>query len=189
MFMKYRMIKKRRRMAVTDYKKRVALLLGGMPRVVIRKSNRNITMQIITFQPAGDRIVVGVNSNELAKYDWAPRSNTPTAYLTGLALAQKAKKLNVGETVIDIGIYKPGKSSVIFAAAKGAVDGGLKIRNSIVFDEKRLNGTHISEYAKLIKSDNQRYSRQFSGYQEAKFNVENMDSLFENSKKKIMASA
>ncbi len=187
--MKYRMIKKRRRQAVTDYKKRVALLLGGMPRVVIRKSNRNITMQIITFQPTGDRVVVGINSNELTKYDWAPRSNTPTAYLTGLALAQKAKKLNVGEAVVDTGIYKPGKASVIFAAAKGAADGGLKIRNNIQFDEKRLKGAHISDYAKLIKSDNQRYNKQFSGYREVKFNVESIDSLFENAKKKIMASA
>ncbi len=187
--MKYKMIKKRRRHAVTDYKKRIAMLMGGMARVVIRKSNRNVTMQIVAFQPTGDRVLAGINSNELAKYGWAPRSNTPTAYLTGLALAQKAKKLNVGETVIDIGIYKPGKSSIIFAAAKGAADGGLKVRNSIEFDEKRIRGAHISDYAKLIKSDNQRYSRQFSGYREGKFDVESMDSLFENAKKKIMESA
>jgi large subunit ribosomal protein L18 len=186
--MKYRMIKKRRRTAVTDYRKRIALLMGGMPRVVIRKSNRNITMQIVGFEPSGDRILAGVNSNELRKYDWAPRSNTPTAYLTGLALAQKAKKLNLGEAVVDIGIYKPGKASVIFAAAKGAADGGLKIRNSIQFDEKRLMGAHISEYAKLIKSDNQKYTKQFSGYREGGFNVEDIGSLFENAKKKILAS-
>jgi len=187
--MKYRMIKKRRRAAVTDYRKRVALLMGGMPRIVIRRSNRNITMQIVNFQPDGDRILAGINSNELRRYDWPSRSNTPTAYLTGLALAQKAKKLNLGETVVDIGIYKPGKTSVVFAAARGAVDGGLKVRNSIEFDANRLKGAHISEYAKLIKSDNQKYSKQFSGYQEIKFNVESIDSLFENTKKKIMAGA
>ena len=188
MFMKYRMIRKRRRMAVTDYRKRVALLLGGMPRVVIRKSNRNITMQIISFQPTGDKVAVGINSSELKKYEWAPRSNTPTAYLTGLALAQKAKKLNLEEAVVDIGIYKPGKASVIFAAAKGAADGGLKVRNNIEFDEKRIRGMHIADYAKLIKPDKERYSRQFSGYSEVKFNVEGMEALFENAKKKIMES-
>ncbi len=184
--MKYRMIKKRRRLALTDYRKRTALLMGGMPRVVIRKSNRSITMQIVAFLPAGDKILTGISSNELKKFAWQPRSNTPTAYLTGLALAQKAKSLNLKELVVDIGLYKPGKASVVFAAAKGAADGGLNILNGIEFDEKRLKGAHISNYAKLIKPDNKKYMKQFSAYEESKFGVENMEQLFEATKKKIM---
>ncbi|MFI5412700.1 MAG: 50S ribosomal protein L18 [Candidatus Micrarchaeales archaeon] len=185
--MKYRMIKKRRRTALTDYSKRVALLMGNMPRVVIRKSNRSITLQIVNFEPAGDKVVATANSKELMKFNWAPRSNIPTAYLTGLLLASKAKKLNLNEIVVDIGLSKPQKSSVMFAAAKGVADGGLKVLNSIEFDEKRLKGSHISEYAKLIKSDAETYKRQFSGYTEQKFEVEKLSENFESAKKKIMS--
>jgi large subunit ribosomal protein L18 len=185
--MRYKMIKKRRRLALTDYRKRVALLLGNMPRVVIRKSNRGITMQIVAFEPKGDKVITGVSSKELAKYGWSPRSNTPTAYLTGLALAQKAKSHKFESLVIDIGLYKPGKASVIFAAARGAADGGLKILNNITFDEKRIKGAHISNYARLIKPDNNKYKKQFSAYEEAKLNPEMLEQLFEATKKKIMA--
>jgi large subunit ribosomal protein L18 len=183
---RYKMIKKRRRLALTDYRKRVALLMGGMPRVVVRKSNRSITMQIVAFQPTGDKVLTGITSKDLVKFNWQPRSNIPTAYLTGLALAKRAKKLELKELVLDIGLYKPGKSSVVFAAAKGAVDGGLKISNSIEFDEKRLAGAHISDYAKLIKQDNEKYKKQFSGYTGG-FDVEKLSEIFEAAKKKIMS--
>lgn len=182
------MVKKRRRDSLTDYSKRVALLMGNMPRIVVRKSNRSITTQIVTFEAKGDKVLTSVSSKELKKMSWEPRSNIPTAYLTGLLLAHKAKKLDLKEIVLDIGLYKPAKSSVIFAAAKGAADGGLKVLNTIEFDEKRLKGTHIAEYAKLIKSDNEIYKKQFSGYTENKFDVEKLDEHFETTKKKIMSA-
>ena len=61
---------------------------------------------------------------------WEPRCNIPTAYLTGLLLAKKWK----GEATLDIGLYKPVKGSVVFAAAKGAQDGGLKLGANIEID-------------------------------------------------------
>ncbi len=185
--MRYRMVKKRRRQALTDYRKRVALLMGSMPRIVIRKSNRGVTAQIVAFQPNGDRVLTGVTSSELKKLNWMPRSNTPTAYLTGLALAKKAKKLNLGEVVVDTGLYKPGKSSILFAAVRGAADGGLKVLNDIKVDEKRIRGEHISGYAKLIKQNAEKYNKQFSGYGSGKFVVERLDSAFDEVKKKIMS--
>lgn len=140
----YRAIRKRRRTSLTNYKKRIAMLKSGMQRVIVRRSNRNILMQIVKYEENGDKVVMSVNSKELAKFDWTPKSNTPTAYLTGLMLAKKAKAINE-EFVLDIGLYKPIKSSVLFAAAKGAVDGGMKIKSNIEFDEKRLSGSHISD--------------------------------------------
>ncbi len=185
--MKYRMIRKRRKTALTDYSKRVSLLMGGSTRMVIRRSNRNIMLQLVAFEPAGDKVLISVNSKELSKHGWAPRSNIPTAYLTGLLLAKRAKKLDIKETIVDIGLYKPQKSSVMFAAAKGAADGGLNVLNSIEFDEKRLHGEHISEYAKLIKGNSQKDNKQFSGYSSDKFDVEKIAEHFESTKKKIMS--
>ena len=182
--MLYKTIKKRRRLALTDYRKRVALLKGDTPRIVVRKSNRGIIAQVVVFQPTGDKVLTGVSSNALRKFDWAPRSNTPTAYLTGLMLAKRAKKLNLEKLVLDIGLYKPGKSAVVFAAARGAVDGGLAVANSIAIDENRLKGAHIANYAKSAKGK----GHQFAAYAEQKADPEKIVETFENIKKKIMAT-
>ncbi len=96
-----------------------------MPRLVVRKSNRAHHMQVIKYEENGDKVVASVNSRELKEMGWEPRCNIPTAYLTGLLLAKKWK--GEGDS-LDIGLYKPVKGSVVFAAAKGAQDGGLKLQ-------------------------------------------------------------
>lgn len=176
-----KVIKRRRAKSLTDYRKRIALLSGEMPRVVVRKSNRSVTVQIVGFQPNGDKVLAGVTSNTLRAYGWEPRSNIPTAYLTGLTMAKKAqaKNLKLGELVLDIGLNKPQKSSVVFAAAVGAVDGGLKILSAIDFDENRLKGAHIANYAKSA-------GKKFTGYAERGFDPEKIQESFETVKKKIM---
>ncbi len=174
-------IKRRRSQSLTDYRKRIALLSGGRPRVVVRKSNRSILVQIVDFHPAGDKVLTGTTSGILRKFGWEPRGNIPTAYLTGLAAARmaQAKNLKLNALVLDIGLSKPQKSSVVFAAAKGAVDGGLKIASSIEFDANRLNGAHIANYAKAQKG-------KFTAYTEKKFDPERMVENFEAAKKKIL---
>ncbi|MCL5430067.1 MAG: 50S ribosomal protein L18 [Candidatus Marsarchaeota archaeon] len=182
---RYKMIRKRRREARTDYNKRIALLKGGIPRVVIRKSNRCIVAQIVSFTPTGDKVLTGAHSRELIKYEWQPRSNIPTAYLTGMLLAKKAKQLKLDRLVLDMGLYKPVKSNVIFAAAKGAADNGLKLSHGIEFDEKRLSGAHIAEYANMLKKDQAMFSRQFSGYEKSKFDASKINENFEKAKAKL----
>jgi large subunit ribosomal protein L18 len=179
---RFRMIKNRRRSSVTDYKRRIALLKSRLNRVVVRKSNRSIRMQIVEYTEKGDRILASAGSGELAAMQWQPRANIPTAYLTGMLLAKKAKGMATQEMVLDTGLYKPIKSSVVFAAAKGAIDGGLKIANNIEFDEKRLSGQHISEYAKAAGKD------KFSGYRKANFDAQRMKEIFEELKKKIASA-
>jgi large subunit ribosomal protein L18 len=183
--MKYRMIRKRRRNSTTNYSKRIALLKSGLPRVVVRKSNRGIVMQIVEYSESGDKVIVMARSAELVQFDWQPRGNIPTAYLTGCLLAKKAKQLKASEYVLDTGLYKPMKSSVIFAAARGSIDSGLKILNSIEIDSKRLSGGHIASYANALKEDSGAYKRQFAGYTEKGFMPENIQQAFEAAKKKI----
>ena len=83
---------RRRREALTDYKRRLALVKSGMDRVVVRKTNKRIIGQIIRFNEKGDVVLSSADSNELRKaYGWPSRRNKSTAYLTGLLLAKKAK--------------------------------------------------------------------------------------------------
>ena len=179
----HRHIRARRRSALTNYRKRMALLKGGLPRLVLRRSNRTITMQIISYRPDGDIVLASASSRELAKEGWPARANVPTAYLTGLVLARKARELKERRVVLDVGLYKPVKSSVVFAGAKGAADGGIEVLNGIEIDAKRLSGEHISNYAKSIKDD----ARQFSSYRKDKIDVSSIHTLFESVKRKIAA--
>ncbi|MEM0149569.1 MAG: 50S ribosomal protein L18 [Candidatus Micrarchaeaceae archaeon] len=175
------MIRKRRKLSLTNYKKRVAMLKSGLPRLVVRKSGRSITLQIIRYEPDGDIVVMSANSRMLKQFGWEPRSNIPTAYLTGLLLARKSSNLNISEIILDIGLYRPIKGSVIFAAAKGAQDGGLKLKGSFEADSKRISGMHIAEYAKAL--DGERLKKQFA-YE--KTDPKRIDEAFKEVKEKIM---
>jgi large subunit ribosomal protein L18 len=179
------MIRKRRRNSTTNYSKRIAMLKGGLPRIVVRRSNRGILMQVVEYSESGDKVLISANSSELTEYAWQPRGNMPTAYLTGCLLARKARDLKQPEYILDIGLVKPIKSSVVFAAAKGSIDSGLKMRNTIEVDQKRIAGGHISEHAAKLHTDGAKYKRQFSKYIEVGFAPENIAQAFEQAKKKI----
>ena len=168
----YRMIRRRKRTSATNYKKRKLRLRAASTASVVRKSNRGITMQIVEYGREGDRIVASANSRELKGMGWEPRCNIPTAYLTGMLLASKLKDKKT-EFVLDLGLYRPVKGSVIFAAAKGFKDRGANLRGSIEFDEARLSGSHIANYA--AKADEQTYKTRFSSYIKAGFEAKSID--------------
>lgn len=178
----FRKIKKRRIRALTNYRKRIMMLKGGIDRLVVRRSNRGVIAQLVRFDIKGDKILASAYSKELGKYGWSPRSNVPTAYLTGFLLAQKSRQSGVEKCILDIGLYKPIKSSIVFSAAKGAVDNGMPVLGEIAADEKRISGIHIQEYAKTAKAKG---ANQFSAYAKSGFDVSSINALFEEAKKKI----
>lgn len=139
---------KRKRKGKTDYKKRLSLLKSNKLRFVIRKSLKNILTQIIKYEPNGDKILISAHSNQLKKLGWNfNKSNTPSAYLTGLLCGLKAKKQNINEAILDLGLSPSIKNSVNYAAVKGALDAGLKISISkeILPQENRIDGSFISK--------------------------------------------
>ena len=93
------------------------MITSRMPRLVIRKSLRNIAVQLIEYQPGGDHILVSTTTKELQKaYGWKhARRNTPAAYLTGYLLGKKAQKKNITKAVCDIGLQSITKGSVLFS--------------------------------------------------------------------------
>ncbi|MBN1386763.1 50S ribosomal protein L18 [Candidatus Woesearchaeota archaeon] len=161
----------------TDYRKRLKLLSSGSRRLVIRKSLKNMTAQVIEFAPEGDKVLLSASSRELIKMGWtAPRSNVPAAYLVGLLLASKAKAGKVsGRIIVDIGLATSVRGSRLYALVRGAIDGGLGIECSkdILPDDDRVSGKHISEY-----SD----KRQF------KYDAAKLPELFDKVKKQIMGA-
>ena len=140
---KYRVYFRRRREGTTNYAKRLGLVKSGIPRMVVRKSNRNVTVQFTKFSDSGDVTISTTNSLTLkSAYKWPAKRNVTTAYLTALLAAGEAKKKGVNEFVLDIGLQSPTKGSVVFAALKGAVDGGLKTSG---YDESKIPMDKISQ--------------------------------------------
>lgn len=175
---------RRKREGKTDYKKRRLLLTSGKPRLVIRKSLKHITCQIIAYQPAGDKILLSVHSKQLEKLGWKYNTgNIPSAYLTGLLLGKKAQEKNIKEAIIDMGRESHVKGNRISAAIKGVLDGGMSIPASseMAGDEKRLEGNHIATYAK-----NSDKAKMFSKNMKQNADPEKISDTFNSIKQKIL---
>jgi len=142
---------RRRREGKTDYYQRTRLVVSDVPRMVVRKTNRHIIIQLVTAHMEGDQTLVAANSAELEKYGYkGSTSNTPAAYLTGMLFAVKAKKAQQDSAILDIGLHRATPGARVFAALKGAVDAGLDIPHgeSVLPSEERIKGEHIAAYNK-----------------------------------------
>lgn len=149
--------KKRRIESKTNYAKRLKLLKSNSPRLVVRKTNKYIILQIVESENAQDKIVSSVNTKELLNHGWpADKSGSlkslSAGYLGGFLIAKKTlenfEKLNskfskkkFDRIILDSGLIPNTKGSRIYAVVKGAVDGGLNIPydNKIIPDEKMIN--------------------------------------------------
>jgi large subunit ribosomal protein L18 len=187
---RYNLPFRRRREKRTDYKSRRALISSGLPRLVVRGTNKHMTVQLVEANPTGDKVLASANSIELAKnYGWKIHcGNVPSAYLTGLLAGVKAKGKGFSEAVLDMGLRKASNGGRTFAALKGAVDSGIEIpHNAKVFpDDSRLRGEHIANYAKILAKDQETYTKRFSRYVATGIKMEDFPKHFEETKNKIL---
>jgi len=146
---------RRKRLGLTNYKKRLALLKSNLTRLVIRRSNKFISLQMVNYEPDGDRVLLTMSSKGLGKFGWKHSfKSLPAAYLTGLMVGKVALDKNIKEAIVDIGMFKHIKGSKFTAVIKGVIDAGLKIPVGDIFpSEDRLSGKHINdEVAKDFES-------------------------------------
>lgn len=182
---------RRRREGKTNYKKRLNLLKSGIPRLVIRKSLKHITSQIIEYAPQGDKVLATVNSKSLGKMGWQVNGNIPSAYLTGLLLGKKAAELNIKKVILDMGMHPSIKGSRIYAIIKGALDTGLEIPHSedILPNDDIIQCKAIEQYAKkLQEKDPDSYQKQFSKYLKNNIDPSTLGKTFEQIKNKIIGA-
>ena len=78
---RYRVAYRRRREAKTDYKARRVLAISDRPRFVVRRSNKNVMIQLVNSKIEGDYVLTQADSSELRKtYGWLGGSkNTPNS--------------------------------------------------------------------------------------------------------------
>lgn len=145
---RYNVAFRRRREGRTDYYVRKKLLRGDATRAIIRRSNKNVSIQFADFDMGGDVIVSAATSRELKALGWEfSCSSIPAAYLTGFLAGKKAIKEGIEYAVLDIGMQNPQYGGVLFAAVSGMIDAGVEVPCSedVLPEEDRLYGKHIDE--------------------------------------------
>ncbi|KAJ6253254.1 ribosomal protein L5-RELATED [Anaeramoeba flamelloides] len=191
----------RRRLVTQDTSKYGALKY----RFVVRITNHDIVTQVIYSKIEGDHVLAVAYSHELPKYGVKVGfTNYPAAYCTGLLCARRVlKKLGMDKMyegtsevdgkhflveenedrrpfkcLLDIGLARSTTGAKIFAALKGACDGGLYIPHNTKRFQGTKNGKYnpkvhrqyilgekIAGYMKFLqKKDNTKYQKQFSKY-------------------------
>ena len=143
---------RRKREGRTDYVRRLSLLKSRLPRLVVRKTNKHLIVQVIEYLPDGDRVLASASTEHLAKHGWsAATGNSAAAYLTGMLLGKKllAQKVDK-EIIVDIGLQTHKKGSRLYAAVRGVKDAGVAVKCSadVLPGDERLTGDHLSEKAR-----------------------------------------
>ncbi|KAF7268215.1 ribosomal protein L5 [Rhynchophorus ferrugineus] len=201
-------------------------------RFIVRLSNRDITCQIAYSRIEGDKILCAAYSHELPRYGIkVGLTNYAAAYCTGLLLARRLLKqlgldnLYQGSTEVtgdeynvegvddgpgafrcylDVGLNRTSTGARVFAAMKGAVDGGLNIPHSTKrfpgydAESKSFNaevhrshifGLHVAEYMKsLEEEDPEAFKRQFSQYIKLGINADQVETIYKNAHAAIRAN-
>lgn len=198
-------------------------------RLVVRLTNRDIVCQIMYASLNGDVCVCAAYAHELRKYGLKlGLTNYAAAYCVGLLLARRIlKKFKLDKTyvgveepdgedynveeaegesspfycILDTGLARTSTGAKVFAALKGALDGGLDIPHSdkrfvgYQKEEKSFNaevlrkyifGGHVSEYMQLLKDENpEAYQKLFSRYIAAGIEPEDMEEIYKKTHEAI----
>jgi len=193
-------------------------------RLVVRFTQKDVICQIVHAEIKGDVVHTVAYAHELPKFGVkVGLTNYAAAYSTGLLLARrhlKSLKLDGiyagqkdvnGEVfnvepidgqpkpfrcVLDVGLKRTTTGAKVFAALKGAVDGGLDIPHSETrffgYDREakkydagahrdRILGKYVGDYMKSLKEeDEETYKRQFSTFIKNGVTSENLEAMYKN---------
>jgi len=175
-YSRYQTKPRRRREGKTDYYARKRLVSQAKNkynspkyRLVVRFTNRDIIVQIVSSELTGDKVLCAAYAHELRRYGVENGlTNWAAAYATGLLCARRVlKKLELDEhfegveeadgeyklteasegdesrrpfkAFLDVGLHRTSTGARIFGAMKGASDGGILIPHS----ENRFPGFDI----------------------------------------------
>lgn len=190
-------------------------------RFVVRFTNTDVITQIVYSKIVGDVVMCAAYSHELPRYGVNfGLTNYAAAYCTGLLCARRLlTKLNLAETFkgqteikgedfdfdaiegarsfkayLDVGLRRTTTGSRIFAAVKGACDGGVNVPHSntrfVGFNKEKgeldmevfknhLLGKHVSDYMKTLKTeDEEKYKKLFARAIKAGAKPEDIEKIY-----------
>ena len=144
---------RRKREKKTDYKKRLKYLKSGKNRIVIRKTNKYIIIQLIKYEREGDKTLIAINSKVLSKLGWDNSfKNKEAAYISGYLFGLKCLKEGYKEGIIDLGLQNfNNKTGKLAAAIKGIKDSGMDIKVGFDLERIILNEEKINKFKEKVK--------------------------------------
>lgn len=178
---------RRKREGTTNYIKRLKILTSNKPRLVVRKSLKNIQAAIVEYDKKGDVVKVSSHSSNLRKFGWLyGTGNLPAAYLVGFLLGKRAI-MKFNDVVFDMGLNKSVGGTRIYAVLAGALDAGLNVPHNkdILPSKERLMGKHIIDYAGSLKKDESSFKKQFSFHLKNNNDLSGISRKFEEVKNNI----
>lgn len=232
-FSRYQVKYRRRREGKTDFHARRAMVTQAKNkynapkyRLVVRFSNRYVTVQVVAAKIQGDVVLAHASSKELPKYGIKHGlGNWTAAYATGLLVARRVlKKFGLDEkyegvtepdgeftetekldeedaprpfkVFLDVGLKRTSTGARVFAAMKGASDGGLYVPHSPKRfpgydpEEKELDadvlrnyifGGHVAEFMEsLEEEDDERFKKHFATYLADDIASDDIEEIYEN---------
>jgi len=191
-------------------------------RLVVRFTNKDVIAQVVRAKIEGDFVLAAAYGHELAKYGIpVGHSNYAAAYAVGLLVARRIlKKFNLDEKYVgqqnatgddfnvkpivdgprplraylDTGLKRTSTGSRVFAALKGACDGGLDVPHSVTryvgYDSeskklkadvlrKHIFGAHIAAHMRELKDeDSATFEKKFSRYIKNKVTADDVEKLY-----------
>jgi len=200
-------------------------------RMIVRTSNTDVCCQIAYARLEGDIVICAAYSHELPRYGVkVGLTNYAAAYCTGLLLARRVLQKFKLDTVyegntnvdgsmfyvedqddgpgafracLDVGLARTSTGAKVFAALKGAVDGGLDIPHSekrfpgYDSEGKELNadvhrqhifGLHVAEYMKsLQEEDEEQFKKHFSRFIKNGVTADSMEGMYKKAHAAIRA--
>jgi len=200
-------------------------------RLIVRISNADVCCQIAYARLEGDYIVCAAYAHELPRYGVkVGLTNYAAAYCTGLLLARRIlHKFNLDKMYagndnidgsyycvedaddgpgafrccLDVGLARTSTGAKVFAAMKGAVDGGLDIphsekrfpgydneANELNADvhRKHIFGVHVADYMRhLQEEDEEAYKRQFSRFIKHGITADSLEAMYKKAHSAIRA--
>jgi len=189
-------------------------------------------LQIAYAKIEGDHVVAVAYAHELPRYGIkVGLSNYAAAYCTGLLLARRVlTKLGLADkydgqvevsgedynveamgdgprpfrAFLDVGLTRTTTGNRVFAAMKGAVDGGIDIPHGVKrftgYDPEagelnadilrnHLFGGHVAGYMRLLQEeDEEKYKAHFSRYIKEGVTADNLEQLYQDAHAKIRSN-
>lgn len=201
-------------------------------RFIVRISNKDVVCQLAYAKVQGDVVLAAAYAHELPRYGLkVGLTNYSACYATGLLLARRVltnlgladkyagnddingEDYNVDALMdgpnplyclLDVGLARTTTGARVFAALKGACDGGLDIPHSekrfVGYDaesdqlsseilRKYIFGGHVADYMKsLSASDPAAYKKQFSRYIAAGVTADSLEGVIKKTHGAIRAN-
>ncbi len=181
----YEVLFRRRREGKTDYAKRQNLLKSDSLRLVVRKSNAAIRLQVVKYAISGDETLASADSKELKKFGWqGSAGNLPAAFLAGFLLGKRAAKADAKAAILDMGLHSRVHGGRIFAAVRGAIEAGLSVPvgEEALPNDERVMGRHIESF---VQKGSDRPEHQFARVKKSGFDPAKTGEAVLRSKKAI----